>query len=74
MATLETQYKMYLEKNPDSKWTYDEWLKWHSEWLAESILGLFFNVGNNRKLINLHHDIIDYSKLDDYKKWAYEIE
>lgn len=37
MATLETQYKMYLEKNPDSKWTYDEWLKWHSEWLAESI-------------------------------------
>ncbi len=45
-----------------------------AEWLAESILGLFFNVGNNRKLINLHHDIIDYSKLDDYKKWAYEIE
>lgn len=38
MATLQTQYKMYIENNPaNSHWTYDEWLKWHSQWLAESI-------------------------------------
>lgn len=43
------------------------------EWFAESILGLIFNVGNNGKLVNLNHDIIDYSNLEDYSKWAYEI-
>jgi hypothetical protein len=26
MAKLETQYKNYLESNPDSKYTYDEWM------------------------------------------------
>ena len=36
--TLESQYKMYIENNPaNSHWTYDEWLKWHSQWLADSI-------------------------------------
>jgi len=44
------------------------------EWFVESVFGLLFNVGNNGKLINLNHDIIDYSKLDDYTKWIYEIE
>ena len=44
------------------------------EWYAESVLGLMFNIGNNGKLVNLNHDIIDYSKLDDYTKWAYEIQ
>jgi len=37
MATLQTQYKMYMEDNPDCKWTYDEWLAEHSKWLAEGI-------------------------------------
>lgn len=27
MATLETQYKSYLINNPDSKYTYREWLE-----------------------------------------------
>ena len=36
--------------------------------------GLFFNVGNDRKLVNLNHDLIDYSNLDDYTKWCYEID
>ena len=44
-----------------------------AEWLAESILGLFFNIANNRKLVNLNHDMIDYSNLEDYTKWIYEI-
>jgi hypothetical protein len=35
--TLESQYKLYLQKNPDCTWTYEEWLKWHSAWLAKSI-------------------------------------
>jgi hypothetical protein len=38
MSTLETQYRLFIERNPDSShWTYDEWLSWHSKWLAESI-------------------------------------
>jgi hypothetical protein len=37
MATLETQYKNYLKNNPNSEWTYDEWLKWHSEQIANAI-------------------------------------
>lgn len=45
-----------------------------AEWYAESILGLIFNVGNNGKLVNLNHDVIDYSNLDDYTKWCYEID
>lgn len=44
------------------------------EWYVESVFGLVFNVGNDGKLINLHHDTIDYSNLDDYTKWVYEIE
>ena len=36
--TLESQYKMYIQNNPkDSHWTYNEWLSWHSKWLAESV-------------------------------------
>jgi hypothetical protein len=44
------------------------------EWFAESVVGLMFNVNNNGKLVNLNHDTIDYSKLDDYTKWCYELD
>lgn len=38
MALLESQYKLHLQQNPEhSHWTYEEWLKWHGEKLAESI-------------------------------------
>ena len=38
MATLETQYKLFLEKNPDkAHWTYQEWLDWWSNVLEEAI-------------------------------------
>ncbi len=38
MATLETQYKLFLEQNPDKYyWSYTDWLRWHSQWLADSI-------------------------------------
>ncbi len=36
--TLESQYKLFIESNPENAhWTYQEWLKWHSNKLAESI-------------------------------------
>ena len=36
--TLESQYKLFIEENPENAhWTYVEWLKWHSNKLAESI-------------------------------------
>ena len=35
--TLESQYKQYLKVNPESKKTYEEWLKMFSENLLESL-------------------------------------
>ena len=38
MSTLESQYKMFLEQNPDKYyWSYTEWFRWHSAKLGESI-------------------------------------
>ena len=38
MASLETQYKTFIETNPtESHWTYMEWLKWHSNQIGEAI-------------------------------------
>ena len=37
MATLETQYKIFLHKNPDSKFTYLEWLEWFSNSIANNL-------------------------------------
>ena len=38
MATLETQYKLFIEKNPDcSHWTYQQWLDWWSYSIKEAI-------------------------------------
>lgn len=34
MATLEGQYKRYIQENPDSTFTYDDWLKWFGERLV----------------------------------------
>jgi len=36
MATLETQYKNYMEKNPLSEFTFDQWKKWHGESIAKT--------------------------------------
>jgi len=38
MASLETQYKMFIKYNPEcSDWTYPEWLKWHNTQIAEAV-------------------------------------
>jgi hypothetical protein len=37
MATLETQYKNYLLKNPDSKFTFDQWKEWLGNQLNEAL-------------------------------------
>ena len=37
MATLETQYKNFMEENPESPLSYDAWLKIKSDKLAEAI-------------------------------------
>lgn len=44
------------------------------EWFAESVVGLMLNIGNDGRLVNLNHDVIDYSNLDDYTKWCYELD
>lgn len=35
--TLESQYKEYMLKNPESTFTYDEWLSWWGLSLKEAI-------------------------------------
>ena len=38
MASLETQYRMFIKYNPEhSDCTYPEWLKWQSTQIAEAI-------------------------------------
>jgi hypothetical protein len=37
MATLETQYKNYLLDNPDSKFTFNEWLEWYGNQLIQEL-------------------------------------
>lgn len=34
MATLETQYKNYLDKNPLSEFTFDQWKSWQASMLV----------------------------------------
>lgn len=36
MATLETQYKNYLDKNPLSEFTFDEWKRWWGKTLEQA--------------------------------------
>lgn len=36
MATLQTQYKNYMDKNPLSEFTYDQWLKWYGEMIKNA--------------------------------------
>jgi hypothetical protein len=36
MATLQTQYRNYMEKNPLSEFTYDQWLKWYGEMIKNA--------------------------------------
>ena len=40
MATLETQYKNYLDKNPLSEFTFDQWKKWHGEMLQQAYIDM----------------------------------
>lgn len=36
--TLESQYQQFIEKNPSlSHWTFQEWLKFHSDQIGEHI-------------------------------------
>ena len=48
MATLETQYKNHKKENPDSTFTFSEWLNHHSNQLRKSIndLTLYSRIEN----------------------------
>jgi hypothetical protein len=37
MSTLETQYKNYMDENPLSEFTFEEWKRWHGFTLAQSL-------------------------------------
>ena len=36
MATLETQYKNYLDKNPLSEFTFEQWKNWWGQELTRA--------------------------------------
>lgn len=53
MSTLESQYKRFIEENPDSTFTYDEWLKWFGDMLSQTLLDMEKNdKEQNNKLSN----------------------
>lgn len=54
MATLDTQYKNYLAEHPDSTYTYEQWLEFHSTMLGESLkdLELKFCTTHEREKVN----------------------
>ena len=36
--TLESQYKQFLKHNPDSTFSFKEWMKWHSHQMEQAII------------------------------------
>ena len=37
MATLETQYRNYMEENPLSEFTFDQWKEYHGRMIVQAI-------------------------------------
>jgi hypothetical protein len=37
MSTLETQYQNYLQKNPNSSFTFEEWKTWFGKMLVQGL-------------------------------------
>lgn len=37
MATLETQYKAYLNEKQDSNLTFDEWVKYYGDMISNAL-------------------------------------
>ena len=37
MATLETQYKIYIQNNPECDWTFEQWIEYHFDFLKEFV-------------------------------------
>lgn len=35
--TLEAQYKQFLERNPESKFTFEEWKAWFAKQISEAL-------------------------------------
>jgi hypothetical protein len=40
MATLETQYRNFMELNPECEFTFEEWKIWFGNKLSESVKDL----------------------------------
>lgn len=38
MATLETQYNRFLKSNPDSKFSFNEWMTWHRHQIEQALI------------------------------------
>lgn len=85
--TLEAQYKQFLKHNPDSTFSFNEWMKWHSHQMEQAIiqmmqddeeLGLYDydwckgNVVLPREEIKLE-DVFNDDKKENIKKFIDEI-
>jgi hypothetical protein len=38
MATLETQYKNFLKDNPDTTFSFNEWMSWHRIQIEQALI------------------------------------
>jgi hypothetical protein len=45
--TLNAQYKKYLKDHPESKFTYEEWMKWFCENLTKSLRESGFTINKD---------------------------
>lgn len=44
MATLETQYRNYMEENPHSEFTFEQWKEYHSRMLVQSLKPIMYDL------------------------------
>lgn len=51
-------------------WKYDVPV---NEWFFESTSNFVFNVGNDGKYIDLGHNDLNFSNIEDYKTWMYRV-
>ena len=78
MATLETQYKNYLDENPDSTFTFNQWKEWHGNQIEQALTKIMERSYSEEDMKNafldgweLRNGELPFSKAK--KKWFEEI-
>ncbi len=68
MATLETQYRNYMELNPLSEMTFKEWKSYNSNKLFNSQVRKLFGSNNEINWVELKIDVSINNSINKYSK------